>query len=70
MIKFIGFLTPVMFVTLLAGWANATDRFTTIKNVGNGSVEVCRYETDFVQTKDGSNMIRTAWVCTTSKVSK
>lgn len=70
MVKFIAILTPVVFVTLIAGWANAADRTQTTKRLPDGSVEVCKYDTDFATTKDGALVIRTAWVCTTSKVSK
>lgn len=49
MAKFIAFLTPVVFVLLLAGWASAKDD--------------CKRETDISTTKDGSTMIKTAWRC-------
>lgn len=57
MAKFIAFLTPVVFVLLLAGWASAK--------------ETCKRETDISTTKDGSTMIKKAWRCEkTEKTSK
>jgi len=47
----------------MAGVAGATDTKTTTKVYADGSTEVCKYETDFAQTADGANVIRTAWRC-------
>ena len=71
MVRFIAFLTPIVFATLIAGWASAADRTETTKTLKDGSVKHCVSETDFAQTKDGALVIRTAWVCTiTKKVAK
>jgi hypothetical protein len=65
--KFIAILTPVTFIVLLAGWANAADSKTTVRHLKDGSTEVCKYETDFATAKDGGLVIRTAWRCVTTK---
>lgn len=59
-------LIPVTFGLLLALWvdaANATETRTETKRLPDGSTEVCKYETDFAKTLDGSLVIRTAWRC-------
>lgn len=65
--KFIAILTPVTFVILLSGWANAADHQETVRKLPNGAIERCSYETDFATTKDGSTVVRTAWRCVTTK---
>lgn len=52
-----------LFIGTVAGLSGASESKTTTKTYPDGSVEVCRYETDFVQTRDGANVIRTAWRC-------
>ena len=54
MTKFIAFLTPVVFVLLLAGWASAKDPVPTGR---------CYREVDFSTTADGSMMVKSAWHC-------
>ena len=62
MTKFIAFLTPVVFVLLLAGWASAEET----RPLGR-----CYREVDFSTTADGSMMIKSAWRCEkTEKASK
>lgn len=51
---------------LVALWvtaADAADTKTTTTRHPDGSVEVCKYQTDFATTRDGANVIRTAWRC-------
>lgn len=66
-------LIPITFGLPLALWvdaASAADTRTETKRYPDGSVETCKYETDFVTTKDGATVIRTAWRCVHSKVGK
>lgn len=66
-------LIPVVASLLLAMWADAAqgaDHTETTRKLPNGSVEVCKYETDFVTTKDGATVVRTAWRCVTTKDGK
>jgi hypothetical protein len=59
-------LIPVTFGLLIALWvdaAGAVETKETVRNLPDGSTEVCRYETDFAQAQDGALVIRTAWRC-------
>jgi hypothetical protein len=66
-------LIPAMFGLTCYLWcsaAGAVETRETVRKLPNGSVETCRYETDFI-TVDGANIIRTAWRCViTKKVGK
>jgi len=55
------------FALLCSKWAGAADTRTTYTKNADGSVTTCTYQKDFVQTQDGSHMVRNAWRCETSK---
>jgi len=59
-VKFIAVLTPIVFVTLLTGWASA-------KEVEPGR---CWREVSFNETRDGSFVVRSAWVCEKTETAK
>jgi len=70
MVKFIAVLTPVVFATLLTGWASAKESANRVAirsfpAVGGHLVEPgrCWREVSFNETRDGSFVVRSAWVC-------
>lgn len=71
--KFFAIVAPLTVGSMLVLWctaSSATETTKTTRKLPDGSTEVCKYETDFATAKDGALVIRTAWVCITSKAAK
>jgi len=63
---------PVTFGLLLAlvADAGAADTTRTTRKLADGRTEVCTYESEWVTTRDGSHVKRTAWRCITPPASR